>query len=521
MARELLSRRLLAGTALAGVAMALGGGALANPVNPTVVHGVAGFTSNGSVLEVTQGTDKAIIDWRGFDIAAGETTRFIQPGSGSIALNRVGGTTASTINGSLTGNGRIFLINPNGILFGAGSSVDVGALVATTADIANDRFLAGDYRFDRASTVADASIANSGTIKAGMAALVAPQVRNSGTIQASLGSATLGAAQRFTLDLAGDGLISFDASSAIDGARLQQAGLVQGSRVVLSAATAARVVDSVVDMTGVVEARTVRQDGADIVLDGGQGGVAVSGTLNTSGGGVRISGSQATVTAGLTVNGSLNTTAGAISVANGATVSSSGAQTYTGDLSLAGNLVGTQAGAITVTGGLTVGELSTIVTGGNAGDAITLGSVNGPGFLTLDAGNGAVSLGRAGSSWALAGLSAKGSAIALSGVTTTGQQDYAGAVTLSGDLVSTVGGAIRVTGPVTLASDSTLVTAGSASDDIAMTGAVNGAYALQLDAGSGRVTLGGAVGATSALKLLAAGGSRVSLGNVTTTGLQD
>jgi filamentous hemagglutinin family protein len=522
MARELHSRRsLLAGTALAGVAMALGGGALANPANPTVVHGVAGFTSSGSVLEVTQGTDKAIIDWRGFDIAAGETTRFVQPGSGSIALNRVGGTTASAINGSLTSNGRIFLINPNGILFGAGSNVDVGALVATTADVANDRFLAGDYRFDMASTVAGATIANSGTIKAGMAALVAPQVRNSGTIQASLGSATLGAAQRFTLDLAGDGLISFDASSAIDGARLQQAGLVQGTRVLLSAATAARVVDSVIDMTGVVEARTVRQDGSDIVLDGGQGGVAVAGTLNTNGGGVRIAGSQATVTAGLTVNGSLSATAGTISVASGATVNSSGAQTYTGDLSLAGNLVGTQSGAITVTGGVSVGELSTIVTGGNAGDAITLGTVNGPGFLTLDAGNGAVSLGRVGSSRALAGLSTKGSAVALSGVATTGQQDYTGAVTLSGDLVSHVGGAIRVAGPMTLTSDSTVVTAGSAGDDIAMTGAVNGPYALQLDAGSGRVTLGGAVGGTRALKLLAAGGSRVSLGNVTTTGLQD
>ena len=174
----------------------------------------------------------------------------------------------------------LFRSNPNGILFGAGSVVDVGGLVASTADIANDRFLSGDYRFDIASPVAGAAISNAGTIDAGLVALVAPQVRNSGTIRAGLGRVTLGAAQRFTLDLAGDGLISFDAGSAVDGAKLEQAGLVEGASVLLSAATAARVVDNVIDMTGVIQARGVRQEGGDIVLDGGEGGVSVSGTLN-------------------------------------------------------------------------------------------------------------------------------------------------------------------------------------------------------------------------------------------------
>lgn len=518
-------RRLLARTALTGVVLALGGTAAANPVNPTIVHGDVGFAGSGSVLEVRQGSDKAIIDWRGFDIAAGETTRFVQPGSGSIALNRVGGNAASVIDGSLTANGRIFVINPNGILFGAGASVDVGGLVATTADIANDSFLAGDYRFDGASTVAGAAITNNGVITAGMAVLVAPQVRNGGTIQAGLGRVTLGAAQRFTLDMAGDGLISFDAGSAVAGARLEQAGLVQGATVLLSAATAARVVDNVIDMTGVVEARGVRQEGGDIVLDGGLGVVSVAGTLDASstggsGGTVQVQGDQVAVNADLTVKGAFTAT-GATSVGNGVTVSGYGSQTYTGSLSLAGHLVGAGAGAINVSGRLTVRELATIATAGNAGDDVTVAGIDGPGFLAVDAGAGQVSLGTVGAAQTLAGLSVGGAGIALSGVTTTGLQDYAGAVVLNGNLVSTAGGSIRLGGPVTLAGDSTIVTAGNGGDDINVSGTVNGAHAFQIDAGSGTVTLGGAAGGTTALKLLAAGGSRVSLGDVTTTGLQD
>lgn len=669
MARDMHSRRrLLAGTALTGAALILAGTAIANPVDPTVVQGTVGFSSSGSVLEVRQGSDKAIIDWRGFDIATGETTRFVQPGAGSIALNRVTGGQVSQIDGALTGNGRVFLINPNGILFGAGSVVDVGALVATTADIGNDRFLAGDYRFDIASPVAGATIANAGVINAGMAALVAPQVRNSGTIRAALGRVTLGAAQRFTLDLAGDGLISFDAGSAVDGAKLEQAGLVQGASVLLSASTASKVVDTVIDMTGVIQARSVRQEGGDIILDGGAGPVAVSGTLNADaagqgdggtitvlsdsnvrftgaisargagtgrGGDVDLSskgglsyrgttdltsdsgvkgtllldpkniivaatggsslsgndtfaenpaadatiaaadvvaalnganlvlqanndisvnakvdasanagsgdltlraGRSVAVNADVTVKGAFTATAndpaaiaaqrdpgaGSIRVASGVTVSSAGSQTFNGDLSLAGTLLTSGSGAVGVAGTLGVADLATIITAGGAADGVNVaGATDGTGFLLIDAGSGAVRLGSVGASQALSGLSAAGGSVALNSVTTRGQQDYAGAVSLNGDLVSTVGGSIRLGGPVTLTGNSSIVTAGFAGDDIRVTGAIDGAYALVADAGAGAVSLAGAVGAGKALTLLSAGGSSVRLGSVTTTGQQD
>ncbi|MFY8095857.1 MAG: beta strand repeat-containing protein [Niveispirillum sp.] len=669
MARDMHSRRrLLAGTALTGATLILAGTAIANPVDPTVVQGTVGFSSSGSVLEVRQGSDRAIIDWRGFDIAAGETTRFVQPGSGSIALNRVTGGQVSSISGSLTANGRIFLINPNGILFGAGSVVDVAGLVATTADIGNDRFMAGDYRFDSASPVAGATVANAGSINAGMVALIAPQVRNSGTIRAELGRVTLGAAQRFTLDLAGDGLISFDAGSAVDGAKLDQAGLVQGASVLLSAATASQVVDNVIDMTGVIQARSVRQEGGDIVLDGGAGSVAVSGTLNADAAGqgdggtitvlsdrqVRFTGAisargagtgrggdvELSSKGGLTYRGTTDLTsasgvkgtllldpkniivaatgggslsgndsfaenpaadatiaaadvvaalnganlvlqanndisinakvdasanagsgdltlragrsvrlnadvavkgaftatandpaaiaaqrdpgAGSVLVASGVTIASAGRQTYNGDLSLAGNLVTSGAGAISIAGALTVADLATIVTAGGATDGVNVaGASNGSGFLLIDAGAGAVSLASAGATQALSGLAVAGGTVALNGVRTSGRQDIAGALTLNGDLVSTIGGTIRLNGPVTLSGNSTIVTAGFAGDDIQVTGTVNGAYALVADAGAGAVSLSGAVGGSRALTLLSAGGSSVRVGSVTTSGQQD
>jgi filamentous hemagglutinin family protein len=698
MVRDMLSsrRRLLAGSALTGVlAMAMPAGA--NPTDPTIVHGTVGFAENGTVLEVTQGSDKAIIDWRSFSIANGEVTRFIQSGSGAIALNRVTGDQASVLNGQLTANGQIFLINPNGILFGAGAQVDVAGLVATTADIDNEAFLAGDYSFNIASPLADAAVINEGSINAGLVALVAPSVRNSGTIVAELGTVSLGAAQRFTLDLAGDGLISFDAGSAVDGAKLEQAGRISGATVLLSAATAARVVDNVIDMTGVVEARGAYQDGGDIVLDGGQGAIAVSGTLDASGeaggGTIQVGSSQTSrldvtatallradatqngnggnitlmsgdythfagsisatgagegqggfaevssagslsyqgtadltaqsgikgtllldpkniivaatgsddvagndgfgenaaadttltaaavvaaldganlvlqanndisvnaaidasanagagnltlqagrsvaLNADVTLNGSLSVLAndsaalaaqrdagtGFISVASGVTITTSGAQSYQGDLLLAGNLVGSGGGSIDITGTLTVSDLASIITAGGSDDNVTVSnSTNGTGFLLVDAGAGTVSLGDVGTSEALSGLSLNGGTLILGSVTTTGLQDYAGAVRLAGDLVSTSGGSIRLAGPVTLTGDSAIVTAGAAGDDIRFTSTVNGGFALVTDAGKGAVTFSGAVGGTTALEMLSAGGATVTLGSVTTTGLQD
>ena len=186
--------------------------ALANPVDPSVRAGSVTFEESGPRLDVRQSTNKAIIDWRGFSIAADEITQFHQPSSSSITLNRVTGADPSNIFGTLRANGQLMLVNPNGVFFGPGSRIDVAGLVATTSNIRDEDFLGGIYDFSIPSPNPNATVVNEGQItiaEAGYAALVAPAVRNSGTINARLGRVTLGAAQPFAIDLYGDNRVIY------------------------------------------------------------------------------------------------------------------------------------------------------------------------------------------------------------------------------------------------------------------------------------------------------------------------
>ena len=141
------SGRLLAGV-LAGLLASTA--AHANPTDPTVVHGSAQLARPGAnALDVTT-SPNAVIHWKGFSIGAGETTRFLQPSASSAVLNRVTGADPSAILGRLLSNGRVFLVNPHGIVFGEGAVVDTAGLVASTLGITDADFLAGRYRFDAA-----------------------------------------------------------------------------------------------------------------------------------------------------------------------------------------------------------------------------------------------------------------------------------------------------------------------------------------------------------------------------------
>jgi filamentous hemagglutinin family protein len=116
----------------------------------------------GSTLNITA-SDRAIINWQQFSIQPGETTRFIQPRSTASVLNRVVGQDPSKILGNLIANGRVFLINPNGVLFGAGAKVDTAGLVASTLNIRTEDFLAGRMKFD--ADGAAGKLRNDGTLR--------------------------------------------------------------------------------------------------------------------------------------------------------------------------------------------------------------------------------------------------------------------------------------------------------------------------------------------------------------------
>jgi len=288
----------MASTALAAsLSVALSQTASANPAGASIEAGQATISAPSSTqLNVDQKTKIVIIDWKSFDIAAGETTKFKQPGADALAVNRIGGADPAKILGNLLANGRVVLIDGNGILFGPNAKVNVGALIATTSDAANKDILAGKAIFDRAGNP-NAQIVNSGSITAtsGMVGLVAPAVTNNGVIRARLGQVALGASNVFTVDFTGDGLITFPVdpniiAGAIDAngrpvkALVANNGRIEGATVLLSARAAAALVTNVISTTGEIVARSISEKGGHIVLDPGEGSVALAGaTLDASG----------------------------------------------------------------------------------------------------------------------------------------------------------------------------------------------------------------------------------------------
>lgn len=272
----------------------------ANPMGETVQAGTVTIDRTTPNVTQIQASDKAIIGWQTFNIGAQETTQFIQPSSQSIVLNRINGYNgASTILGNLIANGQVWLLNPAGIIFGKGARVDVAGLLATTANISNTDFLAGNYHFVQPADWSRPVI-NEGYIRAadeGLVALVAPGVINNGVIEARLGKVALASGTEFTVDLYGDQLINFsthaDVTQAVvdaDGNRLTSAVtnsgtiMADGGKVLLSARNAGDIVENVINMDGLIQARTAVRRGGEIVLLGGNKGVVrVSGRLDASG----------------------------------------------------------------------------------------------------------------------------------------------------------------------------------------------------------------------------------------------
>jgi filamentous hemagglutinin family protein len=172
--------------------------AQANPIGGTVAAGQASFATVGNTLNVTN-TPGTIINWQGFSIGANEITHFVQQSASSAVLNRVISNNPSSILGTLQSNGRVFLINPGGIVFGAGATVDVAGMVASTLNLSNADFLAGRNHFTQvpgAANVSSANVSNAGNITAqngGQIYLIAPDVENTGVITAPDGEILLAA----------------------------------------------------------------------------------------------------------------------------------------------------------------------------------------------------------------------------------------------------------------------------------------------------------------------------------------
>lgn len=265
--------------------LAYGFNVYALPQGGQLAGGNATVSTSASSMTVNQTSQTAALNWQSFNIAAGETVRFIQPNSSAIALNRVLGADPSSIFGSLTANGQVFLVNPNGILFSRGAAVNVSGLVASTLDLSVNQFMNGKYNFAGDSK---ASIVNQGQINAsgGYVALLGANVSNEGVIAARLGSVALAGGNAVTLDVASDGLLNVAVDKGAVQALVSNGGMIQadGGQVLMTAHAAGQLLPAVVNNTGVVQAQTIDNRGGVIRLLGDMqnGSVQVSGKLDAS-----------------------------------------------------------------------------------------------------------------------------------------------------------------------------------------------------------------------------------------------
>ena len=275
-----------------------------NPMGGTVAAGQASFATTGNTLNVTN-TPGTIINWQGFSIGANEITHFAQQSASSSVLNRVISNNPSSILGTLQSNGRVFLINPGGIVFGVGATVDVAGMVASTLNLSNADFLAGRNHFTQvpgSANVSSANVSNAGNITAqngGQIYLIAPNVENTGVITAPNGEILLAAG--YSVDLvstsdpdlrvnitapAGDAtnvgqLIAQSGSLGLFGTVVRNSGTVsadsatmQGGKIVFKASQSA-------EISGTVSATGVQ--GGDIQILGKQVALINSANVDASG----------------------------------------------------------------------------------------------------------------------------------------------------------------------------------------------------------------------------------------------
>ncbi len=301
------------------VVWALPSGAL--PEGGNVSAGQAEIQQNRpNQLNILQTSDRAVINWNSFNIAPSEWVNFQQPSVNSATLNRVTGGLTSDLAGRLTAKGQVILINPNGILFTPTAQINVGSFLGTTLDIQNQDFMQGFLRLRQMPGQPLGTVENEGTITvadSGFAALVAPGVANRGAINARLGTVLLGSGTEATLDFYGDGLFSFAVDPTLSGqvfgvkgqpldTLVSNSGRISadGGAVRLSAQAGAFIVNSLINIDGVVQARTVENRQGEIALLGsGSGKVVGSGTLDATGqlpgqigGSVKVLGSEVDLT---------------------------------------------------------------------------------------------------------------------------------------------------------------------------------------------------------------------------------
>ena len=433
--------------------------------------------ASGATLTIDQTSSRMALNWSTFDIGSAATVTFNQPSTSAAVLNLVQGGNPTQIFGNLNSNGQVFLINPNGIIFGSTAQFNVGGLVASTLGISASDFMSGNDTLDAGGNTV-ALMSNSGTINAAAGAvdLIGGKVVNSGTITASAGNINLVGADKVTLTFESGGfgvVVDKALQLQLDTLAVDNSGSLSapGGIITLQARAAQGLFDQLINNSGTITAAALSSgsDGSvSLVANGaGQTGIGGSGSIDVGSGAISISTERSVQQSGTYTAGTLSG-----SIGGDASFSGSNRIAALGTLDVSGNLSLSNAIDLTQSGALTVGGSSSFSLGSHA--------------LTLD--NAGNDFGQA------VGLSSGTTTIVDSGVLTLG-------TLATGNLTATSSGALNlgsgtVSGTLAATSNGGAITQ-SASNALTVTGTSN------LNAGTGSITLqraandfGGAVSLT-------------------------
>ena len=243
------------------------------PSGQQVVSGSATFDTSGERMNITT-SNKVIINYNSFNIGSNEVVNFIQPGANSVVLNRVVVANPSSILGTLNANGKVFLVNPAGIYFGANSVVNANSFLATTLNISDKDFLNNRYSFEQMKNSAKSYIIQKGTIHVspeGFIVLASPFVSSEGALIAKSGHITVGATDNFYIEFDTNGLVKYDYATSSE----------QQDAVVVPKSYADAIIENVINTETLQEGVKIVQDGESVRLVGADGTAMVSSTMDT------------------------------------------------------------------------------------------------------------------------------------------------------------------------------------------------------------------------------------------------
>jgi len=292
------------------------------PTNPNITNGSAVISQSGSSLTINQSTEKLITNWSTFNIGSNASVEFVQPSSSSSALNRVSSNDPTHIYGNLKANGKIILMNPSGVLFHNGSRVDVGALIATSLNMQDGDFLNNQYIFEKdgiAGTVNNKGIINA--FENGAVALIAPSVKNEGTINTPSGTTALLSGDKVTLTLNGNKLIQYSIDTGTLNSLVENKHAINAGDgvIILSAKGLENISQSVVQNSGTLKAEGITNKGGKIYLSAREGQAVNTGTIsvnsqNNQGGEIEITADDIEIKSGSTLSAKGATGGGKIQV---------------------------------------------------------------------------------------------------------------------------------------------------------------------------------------------------------------